>query len=252
MNLITQLGVASAQQLRSIGTVPRSKLDWLSAYEPDAWDHWIFNKAALSLDGLVNGRDLSPASVSPVYADSYLQLDNDNGKQLNTLYPDTAGAVDTIWAVIRRTYTGAGLNMQWGNFLTSSVGGSMFLSTANAQLYYGYGGVVNSPNTGLVLPNRSAFYFVAISRDFSGAVKSIRSMVGSQGQHLYTSGAGLTYNPGSSETVALGNKYYTTGSGTVDDIMEFGIIPKYMSESELDALYARRKAQLAKLGYTVT
>lgn len=235
----------------SLGTVPEQFVNLFEIYELDAYEHWIFDRgSSQNLIGKVNNRMLTAQSTEPTYSASFLTLPRENGKALITDRADSATGIETMFAVVRASAALGSNQMQIMGSLGASTGfGIFFHSTAFPK-------VLRITARDTVFANTLAgeasaadqWVFVAMSRDFSGATKTIKSLRG--GGVLYNLSSTATYTP-SANNLALGNAYTTALTGGGMDVAEFGIFSQALNDAQLQSLYARRKRELARIGISV-
>lgn len=234
-----------------VATVAQADIEYLTDYDPSSYEHWIFDKGgAGGLVGRKAGKVLVPQSDAPGYAAAYLSVSPAMGKGLLTDIVESANAEDTICAVVQDSHAGAQLSWLWGNFATGSGGGGAAFNVASPDrsLHGFYSPVAVSANSGLKIDS-TKFYFVAISRSFSGPTKRVRMYVGGLGSLDVT--AATTYTSAARPTV-IGNGYHSsTVATTAKNYAELAAYQRFMSTTDLQAVYLRAKARMAARGITV-
>lgn len=254
MNLFTILPVDSGS---TIASPDPADVEYLTAYEPDAYAHWSFqgaSDAVLTAQG-TSGRELTLQGDAPAYGADYLGLNMLEGNALLPDLEETALATDTWVAVIR--LSDPGLLVLGGTLETGPDGGSLFVGNAPRKLYSTNRGnsiaiTESVANAGVIADD--TWTFVAMARDFAGATKRVRQALGAE--VVETIGLpGVVYLPNIGAKLALGHAYYDNGSpGGQDvtmDVAEFILYDRALSAEQLVALYNRRKAKLATLGIAV-
>lgn len=247
MNLFTRLPLTL--NAPTMPLIPEADVDYFVPYEPLAYEHWIFNKGDSSgLIGLKAGSLLTAQSDAPTYDVKHLTLSSYYGKALLTGLEETATIEDTIAVVFRPGVLSSSLKLPFGT-LGSAAGGSPFIGS-NGQMYATYRGINNSLSYGAPL-SADSWYFAAVSRNFSGASKAFKLLIGgTQVVETYTSNSYIPAPVG--RKIALGNGYYSSSvSNNTYDFAEFIVFPKAMSATELQALYERRKAKMVTSGINV-
>lgn len=243
MNLFTRLPLSAPTG--SLPVISPSDIDYFVDYEAQSYDHWVFGSDASSLVGLNNGNALSPQST-PTYGSNYARIGTAVGNGLRTALEDSATSEDTVVAVVR-VATLPGIQIPFGT-LDTSTGGSLFFGDGNCSITYR--GIFSSQPAGNAI-TANTWHFVAVSRDFRGTGKSIKSLVG--GGSVVERASSATYSPApAGRKISAGNAYYGSGVATgVMDLAEFIVFNRALSSAELLALYARRKTKLAARGVTV-
>lgn len=249
MTLFSRIPVVSPS--KGLATISEADVDYLVDYEPTSYDHWIFSKgSAAGLVGVNAGRSLTPQSAVPTYSANFLTIDGGIGKALLTDMTETADVTRTMCVVVRDPYSGGAIRVPFGTLdSVNNTGGSPFISgsTYPRPMYTTYRNITNSQNTGMTV-DKALWLFLAVSIDFSGATKYVRSLVGGQAGIEVTA---TTAYAASANKVAVGNGYYSGAAAGPMDFAEVITYAKALTLAELRAVYARRKARLAKLGVAV-
>lgn len=238
--------------------IPSEDIEELVDYEPTAWAHWIFDRGAGSMSDRVNQRELAPISNAPTFQSNYITIPNASSSGLYTGFEDIEAAKDTLFGVFRLPATNNMISIMGGYSYPSAVrGGMTYVSSGTIELrelrLIFAGTTITQRNTSMGVPT-GVWVFVATSRDFSGATKHVSCLVG--GEEGYEGTGTGTYLPRVSpdnpnNQIVLGRDDYTSGAGGDFDCAEFGIFDRVLSLTELQSLYARRKAALAEKGITV-
>ena len=251
MNLFTILPIVAPAG--SFPTISPSDIEYFVDYEVDSYDHWIFNKGGVAnLTGLKQAKVLT-AQATPTYSSNYLTISTLSSNALLTDLPNESSTqVDTVCAVVRLATVGAGIQVLLGSLGPTTDtpplnGGGLFVDTGAS--YTTYRGVTSSASAGNSL-SAGAWYFVAVSRTFSGSTKYVRTLIGG-GSVVEQSSAG-PYQPAlAGRKIACGNAYYNSVITNTMDFAEFVVFQTAMTSSELLSLYTRRKSQMAVIGITV-
>lgn len=242
----------------SLGTVPEADVQRYGEYDPLAYGHWIFkgtSDAVMTAKGQ-SGKVLTPQGADPVFTPDYLELNMLEGNALLTDLIDTDGATDTWAAVVQ--LSDPGFFILLGTLENGADGGGLFATGSPRKLYTTVRGtsvaitnsIANAPDFA-----DDAWYFIAMSRDFAGATKTVHQLLGSGAVVSTTALAGVTYNENAGETVALGHAYYDNGTPGGTDVpmkvREFITYDRALGADELLKLYAWRKAVLEADGIVV-
>lgn len=236
--------------------IPTEDIEELVDYEPTAWAHWTFDSGEGSLSDRVNQRELTPISNAPTFQSNYITIPNASSSGLYTGFEDVEAAKDTLFGVFRLPAT-TNLIPFMGGYSSAGRGGMTYATsgtTALRNLTLTFSGTtIANRNTSMGVPTE-VWVFVATSRDFSGATKRVSCLLG--GEEGYEGTGTGTYLPRVSPTtpnnqLVLGRDDYSAGAGGNLDCAEFGIFDRVLSLTELQSLYARRKAALAEKGITV-
>jgi hypothetical protein len=251
MNLFTRLPISLASSLYPV--IPEADIDYFTDYEPGAYAHWVFNKGgAAGLTDLKAGKVLVPQSDAPTYSANYLSMNGAVGKGLLTDLLEPAATKRTMFAVVREPNPAVTqVKVPFGTMDSSAgTGGLPFLSGSGAarKLFTTYKAVTNSSDT-LQLTPASSWLCLAVTLDFSGGTKQVRTLVGGGAGHEATSAVAFA---ASVRALALGNGFYATGHASPLDFAEFIVFEgRAMSLADMQAVYLRRKAKLAAGGIAV-
>lgn len=223
--------------------VPSIDVQYLDGFDSASYEHWMFDRGtSADLTGKNKAKVLTLQGAAPAYARSYLTIPGTSGQALLSDVVDAAGAVDTICAVVRRP-SGSGSSILLGNF-NGSAGTSLFLQSGN--LLVSSQGLVNSGLIG-ALPN-GAWNFIAVSRDFSGATKLLKAVVGAT---TYTTSGAVTYLPNAAQNPGAGNPAFAGGATSNLDFAELRYYTTAKSLAEIAAIYADAKTRMALRGIAV-
>jgi hypothetical protein len=244
-----------------LGAIPVQDIKFYDIFETSAYEHWIFNQGdSVGLTGRVGGRVLGLQSSAPEYNSEgqaqFITLPIASGSALLTDRVETATAVDTLCCVVRPKANIANFKaVLMGSHQNNAPGGGPFFHSVNypKEVRVTYQGLFqNSVGSGSAADAykvpADAWYFVAVTRDFSGTTKTLRSMIG--GGPIVTLTSTNSYSP-SPSPIALGNAYDNRTSAGQMDFAEFIIFDRAMSSAELTSLYTRRKRELAALSIPV-
>jgi hypothetical protein len=254
MSIFTRLPITVASALP---TIPQTDIDTFVSWEPDSYEHWIFDKGnSANLTGLNQGKVLTAQGTAPTYAGTSLSLLPTIGNGLLTDKTETANQVGTMFCVFKAPVNWNGFGFLFGTLSTGTgniFGGSPFLaSTAGSPRIVFLNDRNLSPassSPGSVVSDQ--WYFFAQSRDFNSATKKRLTVIG--GAATFDETPTGTYAPATGRFIALGNGYYSSGASSLDptSYAEFGIFDRALSDVELQALYLRRKSAMAANGITV-
>lgn len=244
MHLFTRLPITVSGVLP---VIPDSDITYLTAYEPDSYDHWVFDKGNSSgLVGIKGSKSLSVMSTQPAYSANYLTMGNAMGKALQSDLLDTSAGNYTMCCVVRNPIL-ANPKVPFGTL--GDKGGSLYLgATAPGQdAWMAYRGLTVSPtavDTAQAVPVNQ-FAFMACALDFSGATKKIRSLVGGASGHEFSS-AGVYQH--SDLPIALGNGYYSLANAGNLDFAEFILFSQPLTIDQMKAVYLRSKSRMLSRG----
>ncbi len=241
MNLFTILPVNTNDN-----SLPRLNPDDVQLFgsaEYGATGHWLFGGGASSLTGITASKStLLEGSTSPVFSSNYVTL---NGYPAGLTSPsaDAVDATDTLCFVFK-TPTSISSDIICGNAtLTSGDGGFFVATNASKELYVTYrtSSTANLIGSGLV---ENTWYFVAISRDFSGSTRKITTKLSELSTALTTLSGSYT---ASSTNIAIGNATYNNAARPVD-FAEFITFDTAYTSGGLEAVYARSKERMESRG----
>lgn len=236
----------------NLPVIPPGDIDPLDkTVEAGADDHWIFGSSAESLTGLSTGRSLDVVVGSASYSENFVSLSGPSGTALVSNIFESSSQTDTICAVMRLPQINALRRVLFGTLSDSSAsifGCGPFLSTDAAGKVYVNARTITGLNydTGTSISS-GEWFFMALSRDFSGPDKTIRYVL-NDGFPIENQGSGSSYLPAPAPNgIAVGGAYYDSAA-TAGDYAEFIVIPRAMNAAELQALYQRRKGVMASRG----
>ena len=227
----------------SLPVIPVSDINFANYFEQESYDHWIFDKGASGLKGLVNETTLTAQSTGPTYSSNYLTIPAASGKSMLSQKADSRE--QTICVVYRHPVGATGTLVLAGSRDVTPTMGSVLFSTSNSV----YSNQTPTFQTGPIAePDPSTWMFAALSES---------ALAGSTTHNLYVGGAApITKTGGSLKTVstnkvALGNIATAGASASNIDFAEFILFNRALSADELAALYVRSKGRMAARGVTV-
>ncbi|AQS46554.1 hypothetical protein BMG03_01105 [Thioclava nitratireducens] len=227
--------------------IPASDISLMGPVELEAYETWAFGNSAASLTGAKSGRMLTPqGSVS--YFNDYLRVPLSSANGLVSDVPEIASQTDTMAMVMRFSTLTGSTSALLGTINGGTGGGLLLSASAFSHNQRGLTGVTQATGISAV---EGEWRFVAISRDFSAATKTVRILIG--GESLFTDDGGTgSYVPApSGRFLSFGNAYLTSGSTAVMDIAESAIWRKALSGDELTTAYQRAKIRMAARGITI-
>lgn len=222
---------------KSLGIVQYSEIDFLLKPEAGAYEHWILDRKAASLTGLLNGRMLTAQGAAPVYANGYLSLLTAQGNALLTPKADNR---EQTMCVVARQLAGGAVKTLAGTRV-SGVSGSSIFSTSNNL----FGNQQPSFQIGPIAETTGAWQFTALSET---------AQPGTTTNVLYRGGvvpvtlSGGSLKIASSSMVALGNGYAAGAAGLSQQFAEFILFDRALSIAELKAVYERTRQRMAMRG----
>jgi len=252
MSLFTILNTINTNA--ALPSISPSDVSSLSELEYEAYGHWMFDQGDSSgLTSKINSKALSLQDAAPTYNEYFLTIASAVGDALLTDIADSADAVDTVSCVFRVPGLSQA-NPLVGTLSTSASGdgGGVYVSTATGIIIANYrgtsidGGVDEglSPDNTIVADK---WYFMAVSRDFASATKTVIGMLGGESAITLT-GSGA-YSP--LGNIALGNAYFTD-LGFASDFAELVVFKdKALTATEMQSLYVRAKDRMALRGIVV-
>ncbi|ATQ67723.1 MULTISPECIES: hypothetical protein [Methylosinus] len=234
----------------SLPVIPLTQIEPLAPGEPAAWDHWIFGAGETTLTGRVNNHVLTPQG-SRAWAPNYVTIPMATGNALVSSKTESATVADTLCCVARipgALPSGSAVIMgSLGDAVSPNTGGGLFASgSALSQNHRGLSGVIT--NTGLTLA-ADIWMFLAVARDFSGASKTTRVLLG--GSPLVENGGISGAYNNSAGYQAFGDAYLTTATTAHLDLAEAAIYVGAMSGADMALAYARAKERQAARGIAV-
>jgi hypothetical protein len=247
MSIFSILPVQTANAAAS--TIASADVDYLDDVDYDTYEHWLFDRGtSAGLTGQRSGYALTAQSAAPSYSRSYLEQSNLPSNGLVMGVADGASDVDTLTVIFKIPSTTTGTNFIFGNF-TGGGGGCLFSSGSGASrtIFMSYQGVVNSLNIGSV--NVNTWYFAAVARDFSGANKVLRRIIGGTAAAETTYPA-VTYTAGAANQ-GPGNCGGFAGTTGAIRYSEFRRYARQLTLAELATVYADAKARAALRGIIV-
>lgn len=244
MNLFTVLPVTTKDS--SLPQLNPADVRLFGDAEYGASGHWLLGGGASSLTGITASKSLlSEGDVSPVWSGDYVTL---NGYQAGLTSPslDSEDGLDSFCLVFK-TQGSVNSDVVLGNASTTSGDGGFFVATnASGELYITARGTFDNRviATG-ILPN--SWYFISISRNFSGDSKELNYFVGgiSTGQTL---GTGV-YIP-NADNMAVGNINFNNASRPMD-YAEFITYSRVISTEEMNSIYERSKVRMSDKGISI-
>ena len=250
MTLFTRLPVVYTGS-ESLPTVSVADVTYLSEYEENAAEHWVFDKGNSSnLVGVVNGLLLTAQSDAPTHSSNFLSISTAVGKALlSTISEQTDGKI-TVWAVSKLTTVTGNPQPVFGNF-NNSGGGFMDSNTLNGSTVDKKAylrGTTNANPLTIANTANNIWTFSAISMDMSSVNKLLKSLVTPTDYNEITLTG--TYVIGGTN-IGIGNSYYSSAATATLSVAEFGIINSAYTIPELVILYNRAKARMALRGISV-
>lgn len=234
----------------ALGVIPAGDIEDLSAYESNAYGHWIFDKGDSSnYVAPLQQQFLTVQGTAPTVGTNYLRVPMSNGNAILTNKNEGASPVDTIAMVFRASvFPSLGIFAGTLNDGTDGAGGGGPFFSTN-KIWQNYRGAITSTEvyTGL---NTDTWYFLAVSRDFAGA-SALDMLLG--GQSLFTGTNAGTYQTigNGTDLIGFGNANYASTTSATVDVAEFMLFDYKLTGSELQDLYTRRKSKLAQKGIAV-
>lgn len=244
MNLFTILPVSTNDS--SLPQLNAADITTFGAAEYGATGHWLLGGGAGSLTGITSAKSqLQAGTVAPIWLDNYVTL---NGYQAGLESPsaDTVSGLDSF-CIVFKTQSSLASDVVMGNATTTAGDGGFFLAlNASGELYITARGTFDNKTlaTGL---STDTWYFVAVSRDFSGSAKNLTYKVSEVSSGLQV-GTG-TYIP-STSNVACGNLQFNNAARPID-YAEFITYNRVISESEMNSIYLRSKDRMLSKGITL-
>lgn len=244
MNLFTRLPIVVNDP--TLPVIPFADVQPLGDYEDEAYGHWIFGgDAGASLASRVGNKTLTQQGAS-TYSGNYLSMSNAAGNALVTDIADTANPTDT-WCMVIRNAVFSTQRTLWGNEAAEASKGCglrIGLPSGTLQSRHNTGSNYDSG----IDASATGWQFVALSRNQPGG-----SRIHYVGGKAPVTQAAAVYTP----TVAgvplrFGNGFYTSSTNPAAiDWAEAIVFPFALTAADLDVVYARSKARLAKRGITV-
>lgn len=250
MHLFTRLPISVSGPLP---VIPDADITYLTGYEPDSYDHWVFDSgSANSLVGLNRQRPLTAqAPGAIVYSDRYLTLSSAVGNGLMSGLEDVAQAKYTMCAVVREPAPqGTGVKTIFGTYAAANNQTVLSVASPNRKAYVNYSGLPQAAMEPVVAAG--TWYFVATSLDFGPGTSSAHSLKSMVGGSSPVSLAGTGAHTPSGLKLTLGNGWYGAGAAGTLQFAEFILYDRALSAAELQAVYVRSKGRMAASGITVT
>lgn len=237
----------------TLPVIPTSDIEDFLEYdvESNPYEHWIFGSGADSLEGLRQGKVLTPQSTSPSFNAASMVVSTLKGKGLKTTLSDAASM--TIVAVMKRPaapppgtvqIVAGTLEQSGGN----GAGSAIYFNSSTPSDVSGNirGGGATTRAMGLGV---GAWMFVAHSEGVQST--SIRRIlyVGGQASNAEQVVAGPKIV--SPHEIVLGNGYYSGGVGPSIEVAEFLLFDRFLTLNELDGLYARTKLSMSARGLSL-
>ena len=177
-----------------------------------------------------------------------------SGNALLSGYSESASTVRTVAVVFRHNTTVSGTQVIFGSLGTAveNNGGALFTSLVGGarKLFSTYRGITSSVDLGIVLVSGN-WYFVSTAMDFSGSQKKLSHVIGSFASYQ-TAVAGTYIPPTAGRKLSVGNAYFEVAAAVPGDFAECLVFDgQALSVTDLQAVYASRKAKLALRGIAV-
>lgn len=223
--------------------ISSADIDYLIPLESSAYDHWMFDRGAASLTGMVLGRMLTPGATAPTFGSNYVSLATIPAGALKT--PKNDAASQTLCVVYRRP-SASTLRYLAGSLDGASGSSLLALGTALGGVYgnqrpFAQIGPATHPGV------QGDWVFAAFSEKTVGASKEQILMVGGQ-PVLSSTVANKTV---AARQVVLGNGYDAASGDSIIDFAEFIVFDKALTAAELQDVYLRAKTRMGSVGITV-
>ena len=231
----------------SLPVIAQADITFISGLEENAYEHWVFDAAQASvLTGRVNGRALTPQSAAPGYETSGLLISGASGNGLLTDIADINNLRKTFFCIARTPLFASGSPVPLFGTYASTTGFMLTngLGDPSPKRAFVRGSTNANPlDAGSFAPG--VWRFFAMSFDGRSGQRILRVLINSAD---YFEIVPNFYSPTPEAVVALGNGYYSSGTAVSTRFAEFGIFDDILTQSEMQELYNRRKAEMATRG----
>lgn len=233
---------------------PQLDLDKINRFgdgEQESVLHYIFNAGGfLGYASVGEGDALVDVNSGASFTENHANFPPGINRGAVTNIADTADAQDTICFVFRAKARDS-ITVIGGSLSSSgNGGGSVFHTTTSGSIRVNYRGlngdwVASVPHA--INIQQDKWYFVALSRDFSGSTKTGVLFVAGAGNKSL-SGTG-TYD--AQGNIGIGPHRYPDFAGEDKDYAEFIYFDKPLTLSQLQSVYERSKARMAAEGIDI-
>lgn len=241
MSLFTRINVISNDLTMPI--IPDSDVNYFLPLESESYEHWMFNRGAASLVGIVNGKRLAVGATAPVFGSYAVSLTTTPAGALKTDKSDSAN--QTMCVVYRRPAVSS-LRYLAGSLDTTSGSSLIATGTALGAVYANQRpsaqiGPVNHPGM------QGDWVFAALSEKSNPASKDQILFVGGQ--------APVKTNVGSkvlaTHPIALCNGYDNSVANSTIEFAEFVLFDRSLTEVELGLFYQRARLRMGQIGIMI-
>ncbi|WP_374342552.1 hypothetical protein [Azonexus sp.] len=241
----------------SLPTIPPADIDYFVDYELDAREHWIFGGAAASLVGLKSAGALVPQATDHSFTANSVILNSTYNHGLVSSIADAAE--QTMVVVVKRVdYTAAAkAQIMCGTLVSSGVdllGSGIYGNNVDNKVLFNQRPQTDQMKTSFPVGlDVGEYAFIAFSEKAPAATP--RSVLSYIGGGTVTSIVGPVQKNIATRNLAVGNAYYNNAGfsgGPEMEVAEFIVYDRALSAAEMVALYAKRKAILAKRGVFVS
>lgn len=244
MTIFTRLPITVSNP--NLAVIPTNNIKYLATNEYGAYEHWVFDRGATSLTGLVNSRALTVQGATPTYNSNNLSLSKSFGNGL--ISPKDESRNMTMCFVYKVSEV-SGINNTLagtrGNFGTA---GSFMFGTVASGVSQLYSNQTPAFQAGPLTVSNGTWVFAALSEDDSAGTMTDTVFVGGGASSTLTGG---TLKTVSTNKVALGNAYTTDANAGTQQFAEFIIFDRSLTVAEIADVYGRSKKRMAALGISV-